>query len=231
MRLPGPSASVTQRSVRSGGRRRRGSCILHEACRSARGEGLRSTPKMAGLVDIHVLTGSGRLVAHAGRIRAQVHAAATAAVEHLPLEGGDVDVDHEHFEWALERELFRTLAHELHHVARRRASALGHTLIDALVSDGLADHFSIEVTGMEPGPWAVALGPEQTAATSERARGDHDNFATTTAPGSSAAPTSRSRAGRGTRSASRSWATTSSAALRPAPLRSWRRHLRPFRPA
>ncbi len=157
-------------------------------------------------VDIHVLTGSGRLVAHAGRIRAQLGAAATAAVRHLPLEDAGVDIvvrddprmvieevglggyapdghtvflaldpDHEHFERVLELEVFRTLAHELHHVARRRASALGHTLLDALVSDGLADHFSIEVTGMEPGPWAVALDPEQTAATCERARGDYDN--------------------------------------------------------
>ena len=157
-------------------------------------------------IDIHVLTGSGRLVAHAGRIRAQLRAAATVAVKHLPLEGGGVDVvvrddprmviaevglggyapdghtvflaldpDHEHFERALEHEVFRMLAHELHHVARRRASARGHTLLDALVSEGLADHFSIEVTGMEPPPWAVALDPEQTAGMSERARGDHDN--------------------------------------------------------
>ena len=162
---------------------------------------------MDSAVGIHVLTGSGRLVAHAGRIRAQLRAASTAPIEQLALDGGSVDVvvrddprmvipevglggyaapdghtvflaldpDHEQFQWALEREVFRTLAHELHHVARRQGSARGDTLLDALVNEGLADHFSLEVTGMEPPPWAVALDPDQTAAMSARARDDYDN--------------------------------------------------------
>ncbi len=135
-------------------------------------------------VDVYVLTASGRLVAHAGRIRAHVHAAATSTFEEVGLGGFApdghtvflaLDPDHEHFERALEREVFRTLAHEFHHVARHRASLRGHTLLDALVSEGLADHFSIEVTGMEPPPWAVALDLERTAAMSDRARAEYDN--------------------------------------------------------
>ncbi len=112
---------------------------------------------MNSAVGIHVLTGSGRLVAPAGRIRAQLRAASTAPIEQLALDGGSIDVvvrddprmvipevgpggyaapdghtvflaldpDHELFEWALEREVFRMLSHELHHVARRRGSARG----------------------------------------------------------------------------------------------------------
>lgn len=86
-----------------------------------------------------------------------------------------LDPDHEHFEWALEGELRRTLSHELHHVARWRGAARGNTLFDALVQEGLADHFSIELTGMEPPPWAVALSAEQTAVMRERAQEEYDN--------------------------------------------------------
>jgi len=86
-----------------------------------------------------------------------------------------LDTGHEKFEWALERELFRTLAHELHHVARRRASVQAQTLLDALVHEGLADHFSLEVTDMEPPPWTAALTPAQLADMGERARADYDD--------------------------------------------------------
>ncbi len=36
-------------------------------------------------------------------------------------------------------------------------------------------HFSVEVTGVEPPPWALALTPEQTAILGERAREAYDN--------------------------------------------------------
>ncbi len=161
-------------------------------------------PVVSCQVDIHVLTGSGRLSAHAARIRSQVRAAAGASLAQLPLEGEvdlvvrddprrvipevgiggfapdghtvfvALDPDHEKFEWALERELFPTLAHELHHVARHQASMLGHTLFEALVNEGLADHFSIEATGVEPPPWAVALTADQTGTMVARAREEYD---------------------------------------------------------
>lgn len=43
-------------------------------------------------VAIHVLTGSGRLTAHAARITRDVRATAEASLERLPPGGGDVDV-------------------------------------------------------------------------------------------------------------------------------------------
>ncbi len=60
-------------------------------------------------------------------------------------------------------------------MARRQAGVRGHTLFDALVNEGLADHFAIEVTGVEAPPWAVALEPEQAATMAARAREGYDN--------------------------------------------------------
>ena len=49
------------------------------------------------------------------------------------------------------------VAHELHHVARRRGPGYGRTLRDAIVTEGLADHFALELLGGSPPPWSVAL--------------------------------------------------------------------------
>lgn len=57
-----------------------------------------------------------------------------------------------------ERELVPLLAHEIHHAMRRREIGYGFTLLQAAVSEGLADHFSVEVSGGSPSPWATALG-------------------------------------------------------------------------
>jgi len=54
-------------------------------------------------------------------------------------------------------ELPRTLAHELHHIVRRRSIGSKYTLLDVLVLEGLADHFDIEVFGQLPHPWSRAV--------------------------------------------------------------------------
>lgn len=64
---------------------------------------------------------------------------------------------------ALDLELRRQMAHELHHTLRRRAVGYGSTLGEAVVSEGLADHFSIEVFGGEVPPWSAALDGEALA--------------------------------------------------------------------
>ena len=71
-----------------------------------------------------------------------------------------LDPAHARFGEALEQHLPRTLAHELHHCARWRGPGYGRTLGEALVSEGLADRFDLEVhPGAEPYHWARALDP------------------------------------------------------------------------
>ena len=60
-------------------------------------------------------------------------------------------------------ELFPLLAHEIHHVKRIRTVGYGSWLLAAAVSEGLADHFSVEVAGVEPPPWSVALAGSELA--------------------------------------------------------------------
>lgn len=61
----------------------------------------------------------------------------------------------------LRSELLLQIAHEVHHAMRRRAVGYGSTLLQAAVSEGLADHFSLEVSGATSRPWALALTPAE----------------------------------------------------------------------
>ncbi|MEQ8329692.1 MAG: DUF2268 domain-containing putative Zn-dependent protease [Longimicrobiales bacterium] len=60
----------------------------------------------------------------------------------------------------LREELMAQLAHEMHHAMRRRAVGYGSTLLEAAVSEGLADHFSLEVAPGPPPIWASSLDQE-----------------------------------------------------------------------
>lgn len=71
---------------------------------------------------------------------------------------------------SLEQELFPLLAHELHHVARIRAVGYGNDLLGAMVSEGLADQFAVDVAAIAPPLWASALDAGQLLTWSERAR-------------------------------------------------------------
>lgn len=151
------------------------------------------------MVTVHVLTGSGRLEGHAGEIERVASQALARLALSVPLEGVDVVVQDlpaaaipglgvggyapsghlvqvsldplaDGFADKLVRHLPRTLAHEWHHVARWRGPGYGATLGGALVSEGLADHFDLEVNGGEPYAWARALDDEQVVRWLGRAR-------------------------------------------------------------
>ena len=69
---------------------------------------------------------------------------------------------HPHFKNALKNELFFMLCHEIHHTIRWKKPVEGDTLLEALVFEGLADHFAMEVTGRQkPSLYSRALTPEQ----------------------------------------------------------------------
>ena len=57
----------------------------------------------------------------------------------------------------LDFEIKSTLAHELCHCARWAVRGYGSTLLEALVSEGLADNFDIEVNNSSPKPWNTAI--------------------------------------------------------------------------
>ncbi|OGZ45532.1 MAG: hypothetical protein A3C84_04210 [Candidatus Ryanbacteria bacterium RIFCSPHIGHO2_02_FULL_48_12] len=69
---------------------------------------------------------------------------------------------HLRFKDALKEELFSTLTHEFHHTIRWQTPAEEDTLLEAIIFEGLAGHFAMEVTDRKkPWPWSCALTREQ----------------------------------------------------------------------
>lgn len=87
-----------------------------------------------------------------------------------------IDPKHKNLKEKIEREIESTLAHELHHCVRE--AVLGNprkNLLEALVTDGLADHFDIEICGGKPKPWSVAVEGIKLEKLLERARKEFSN--------------------------------------------------------
>lgn len=129
-------------------------------------------------LNIYLLTASGRLAQY-GTLIVQALTGAWADVDGA-LGLGDLDVVVSHSEnvipetgdagyastgydiqlWldanrkdaveVISTRLPRTLAHEAHHSKRWRGPGYGKTLLDALVTEGLAQHFEKELFGYEP---------------------------------------------------------------------------------
>lgn len=74
-----------------------------------------------------------------------------------------VDPQHPDFRSHLESVFRRALAHELHHCARWSRPGYGQTLGEALISEGLACLFEVEVSDEYPPFYARALTREQLA--------------------------------------------------------------------
>jgi uncharacterized protein YjaZ len=55
----------------------------------------------------------------------------------------------------------RTLAHEIHHAIRSKYVGYGNTLLEALITEGLADHFDLEINQTKPQIWDIALNKKQ----------------------------------------------------------------------
>ncbi len=58
---------------------------------------------------------------------------------------------------AVRKELPRSVSHELHHAVRWKAVGYGRTLMEVLVTEGLATCFEVELWGGKPSPWATAI--------------------------------------------------------------------------
>lgn len=66
-------------------------------------------------------------------------------------------------------------AHEFHHAARFRGPGYGATLLAAMVSEGLADHYASELSGQPLPPWVLALSGPEIDTWIERARPEFDS--------------------------------------------------------
>jgi len=73
-----------------------------------------------------------------------------------------LDPRREGFRESIENELSYYIVHEIHHAMRFRTPIEKETLFEAMISEGLADHFAMEVMGRkEVQPWARALPQDQ----------------------------------------------------------------------
>lgn len=117
------------------------------------------------------------LLPHRGRIRIEVAVDASRAIPEIGVGGftnpssGDVSIWIDGsppggVEATLETWIPALLAHELHHSSRvRTGPGYGTTLAEALVSEGLADHFAAEAfPNTPPQPWDNALSGDQETA-------------------------------------------------------------------
>ena len=86
-----------------------------------------------------------------------------------------VDPEFTDLDMKLDFEIRSTLTHELHHCARWAGIGYGNTLLEAVISEGLADHFDIEVNGGTPKPWDTAIQGEELETLLEKAKLESTN--------------------------------------------------------
>lgn len=68
-----------------------------------------------------------------------------------------IDLNFPNLTQSISIELAPLIAHEMHHAKRRRTIGYGSNLLEASVSEGLADCFSMEIIAIDPPIWSVAI--------------------------------------------------------------------------
>lgn len=154
-------------------------------------------------VTLHILGASGRLQALEAQIRSAFSDAVARVSGVLTLPGVDVVVadnppaaipetgvggyaptahllyvsinpEHAALASTIDAEIKSTLAHELHHCVRWESIGYGSTLLEACISEGLADHFDVEMNHGAPKPWSTAVRGQELEALIEKARSEFD---------------------------------------------------------
>lgn len=134
-------------------------------------------------INIHILNSSGKLSNIEKKIKQTTEKSVTRIVKFLPITDVDIvvaedpqsaipeigiggstnninlvfisiDSTHPNLQTSLDTELSRTIAHELHHAIRMKTVGYGENLLENAVSEGLADHFSMEVFGGKKPLWS-----------------------------------------------------------------------------
>lgn len=80
-----------------------------------------------------------------------------------------IDPTYKNVKRTIEKELSDTLAHEINHAARMESIGFGESLLDGLISEGLADNFAFEMYSISH-PWDKALTSEQLVNMLKKAR-------------------------------------------------------------
>jgi uncharacterized protein YjaZ len=75
----------------------------------------------------------------------------------------------------IQKRLPQTIAHELLHCIREQSLGESKTLLEAIIDDGLADQFSVEITRLEPGAWSVAVKGEKLQELLKKAKKEFGN--------------------------------------------------------
>lgn len=80
-----------------------------------------------------------------------------------------IDTNFKEIEQKIDFEIKSTLTHELHHCARWASCGYGKTLLEAIIAEGLADHFDIEINNSDPRPWSIAVTGDELEKLKEKA--------------------------------------------------------------
>lgn len=87
-----------------------------------------------------------------------------------------IDSTHPSLQENLGREVLSTVTHEYHHAIRNRAIDWeSDTLFGAMITEGLADHFDLELNGGGPRPWSIALSEQQLSGLKDSAAREFDS--------------------------------------------------------
>lgn len=71
-----------------------------------------------------------------------------------------LDPDHPKLDEAINKHIVETIPHEYHHTMRHRTVGFGESLFEALISEGLACHFAMEVCKIDAPEYCVAYSEE-----------------------------------------------------------------------
>lgn len=141
------------------------------------------------MINLHILNATGSLTPYLKTIEEIFEKTKTLIEKELPLKNTDVIIvdnkdmtipeigvgghtygphlvvislnsKFKEFEKSLKK-IPESIAHEFHHASRWQTVGYGETLLEALITEGLADHFNLSITHEKPRPWSKALDKKQ----------------------------------------------------------------------
>jgi hypothetical protein len=85
------------------------------------------------------------------------------------------DATYPRLDQVIQKKMKAIIAHEYHHACRWRSVGYGDTLGEAIVTEGLADNFSLEIYKSKPPIWCRSLSPKQATQWMKKASVEFDN--------------------------------------------------------